>query len=126
MLKVLLPLSYPKFSYDVTPLRFAPHYIFVDDKSLETHRPTSVYPSCTDANFSSEAITESICETRASIDKSPCGVHASAEYRRCTFTLGYDRIRVMGGMRVDELNCGMKGGQSYDGYRKIKVFNRIG
>lgn len=126
MLEALLPLSYPKFSYDVTFLRLAPHYIFVDDKSFETHWPTSVYPSCTNSNFSSEAITESICETRASIDKSPCRVHASAERRRCTFGLGYDRIRVVGGMRINELNCGMEGGQSYDRYRKIKVLDRIG
>lgn len=126
MLEALLPLSYPKFSYGMTPLRLAPQYIFIGDKSLETHRPTSVYPSCTNSNFSSEAITESVSETCASIDKSPCRVYAFAECRRCTFGFGYYRIRVMGGMRVDKLNCGMKGGQGYDRYRKIKVLDRIG
>lgn len=85
MLICFLALSNSELPHNMTLFVFAPHHIFVDHQPLKPYGTPCMYLACADAYLCAETVSETVCETGASVDKCPSRVDTTTELEPIRF-----------------------------------------
>lgn len=115
----------PKFLYYMSLDSLALHDKLVNDKTFKSHRTSRMNSASANAYLCSKSVSESICETRTSIDERSCGVDTSTKDRRSGVGLGDDRVCMMRRMGIDEVDSRLQRFYSFHRYSQCQVFRCI-
>lgn len=87
--------SYPIFPNNMSLFVFTPHHVFVDYQSLQTNGSPRMDSPCTNANFSPESVTITVCKASARIHKSTRRVHSTAKYQSSLLVFCHNGVGMM-------------------------------
>lgn len=121
------PLTFPNTiipsSMSFSP--FATDDILIYHQSLESYRPSRMYPSRADTNFSPKSIPEAICEACAGIHECSGTIDRATEEPPVLRGLGENHVGVVGGVRVYEADCVSYGRDGVDGEDEVEEFSVV-